>query len=90
MKKTLYFILILFISSNLYSENNKSPNFILILADDQGWNGTSVKMIEKNEQSKSDYYETPNIERIASNGMVFSNSYAIAPVCAPSRYIIQF
>ena len=71
-------------------KNDNSPNFIFILADDQGWNGTSVKMIEDNELSKSDYYETPNIERIASNGLIFSNAYASAPVCAPSRYSIQF
>ena len=51
-------------------KNDNSPNFIFILADDQGWNGTSVKMIEDNEFSKSDYYETPNIERIASKGII--------------------
>jgi len=76
---------------SLNSQNKKSyPNFVFILADDQGWNGTSVKMIENNDRSKSDFYETPNIEKIASNGMVFSSAYASAPVCAPSRYSIQF
>ena len=68
-------------------KNDNSPNFIFILADDQGWNGTSVKMIEDNEFSKSDFYETPNIERIASKGVIFSNAYASAPVCAPSRSV---
>ena len=82
------FLLIFQIIYPHYNEN--SPNFIFILADDQGWNGTSVKMIHDNELSKSDYYETPNIERIASKGIIFSNAYASAPVCAPSRYSIQF
>lgn len=67
-----------------------SPNFILILVDDQGWNGTSVKMMNEESLSKSDYYETPNIELIAKNGMKFSRAYSSAPVCAPSRYSIQF
>ena len=71
-------------------EREKSPNFIFILADDQGWNGTSVKMNDTIPYSASDFYETPNLEILAKKGMVFSNAYASAPVCAPSRYSIQF
>ncbi len=91
MHKALLF-LIIFLSAQISQAQNvaESPNFIFILADDQGWNGTSVRMIENNDLSKSDFYETPNIERIANNGIVFSNAYASAPVCAPSRYSIQF
>ena len=91
MSKALLFSIFLLTVPLLHAQNNEnSPNFIFILADDQGWNGTSVKMIEDNELSKSDYYETPNIERIASKSIIFSNAYASAPVCAPSRYSIQF
>lgn len=79
---------------NLYSLNsldaqNNPPNFIVIVADDQGWNGTSVAMLKENLLSKSDFYETPNLELLAKEGMCFSNAYAAAPVCAPSRYSIQ-
>ena len=70
--------------------NLTSPNFILILADDQGWNGTSVKMMDNESGSKSDYFETPNLELFAQSGIRFSDAYASAPVCAPSRYSIQF
>jgi len=70
--------------------NLTSPNFILILADDQGWNGTSVKMMHNDLGSKSDYYETPNLELLAQSGIRFSDAYSSAPVCAPSRYSIQF
>ena len=72
------------------SHNTRSPNFIFILADDQGWNGTSLQMMNNDSLSKSDYHETPNLEALASKGMKFSNAYAAAPVCAPSRYGIQF
>ena len=68
----------------------KSPNFILILSDDQGWNGTSYEMISDADFSKSDYYETPNIENLAKSGMVFSRAYSPAPTCSPTRYAIQF
>ena len=70
--------------------HRSSPNFILVLADDQGWNGTSVKMMHNELGSKSDYFETPNLELLAERGMRFSDAYASAPVCAPSRYSIQF
>ena len=39
---------------------------------------------------RSDYHETPHLERFAAEGMRFSEAYAAAPVCAPSRYAIQF
>ena len=88
------FLLLFSCNSTEFSKKNKinpsSPNFILILADDQGWNGTSVKMMHNEPGSKSDYFETPKLEQLAKRGIRFSNAYASAPVCAPSRYSIQF
>lgn len=72
------------------AKQKTSPNFILILADDQGWNGTSVQMMHNDPRSKSDYFETPNLELLAERGIRFSDAYAGAPVCAPSRYSLQF
>ena len=90
LKQILFSIFLLFYQFTHLQTNSSHPNFILILADDQGWNGTSVKMMNDNDLSMSDFYETPNIERIAEKGVIFSNAYASAPVCAPSRYSIQF
>ena len=88
-------ILILFACNSSNHSKDKeadysSPNFILVLADDQGWNGTSVKMMYNESGSKSDYFETPNLELLSQKGMRFSDAYSSAPVCAPSRYSIQF
>ena len=91
--KTVFFpigILLLYFSCNSVEfskekekqTNPTPPNFILILADDQGWNGTSVKMMHNEPGSKSDYFETPNLEVLAENGIRFSDAYAGAPVCA--------
>jgi arylsulfatase A len=66
------------------------PNIILILADDQGWNGLSVPMDPSEPGSKSDFYQTPNLARLATEGMRFSQGYASAPVCSPTRHSIQF
>ncbi len=61
------------------------PNILFIFTDDQGWNDLSVLMDEDIPESRSDYNRTPNIETIAERGMVFSNAYAAAPMCGPSR-----
>lgn len=66
------------------------PNFVFILADDQAWNGLSKRMIRDLPQSGSDFHRTPNIDRLAAEGMTFSRAYAAAPKCEPSRYAIMF
>ena len=76
-------------SSTPASSEDPLPNFIFILVDDQGWNGTSVQMQPGKAYSASDYHETPNLERLAHNGRRFSQAYSAAPVCAPSRYSLQ-
>lgn len=68
----------------------KKPNIILVLTDDQGWTDTSVRMMADRPDSKSDFYGTPALAKLAREGMVFSNAYAASPVCTPSRGSIQF
>ena len=64
------------------------PNFVLVLADDQGWTGLSVLMDTNRPNSKSDYYKTPRMESLATQSMRFSYGYAPHPNCSPSRYAI--
>ena len=66
------------------------PNIILVLTDDQGWTGTSVPMMMGRSDSRSDFYRTPALERLAREGMAFSNAYSPAPTYTPSRGSIQF
>lgn len=66
------------------------PNFIVILADDQGWNALSTPMDPDLPGSGSTYYRTPNLARLAMQGMRFSQAYAPAPTCSPTRHAIQF
>ena len=65
------------------------PNIILLLSDDQGWNGLSVPMEPGNPGSGSDFVRTPRLAELAERGMRVSNGYAPAPVCSPSRASIQ-
>lgn len=68
----------------------KAPNFVFILADDQGWNALSVPMDPNEPGSGSVYYDTPNLAELARDGMRFSQAYAPAPTCSPSRHAILF
>lgn len=63
----------------------RKPNFILILTDDQSWVGTSFLADPADPRSKSDFYQTPNMERLAKSGMRMTNGYAPAPFCSPTR-----
>ena len=58
-------------------EDSRPPNVVFILADDLGWRDTSLY--------GSDFYETPNIDALAERGMMFTNAYAAAAICSPTR-----
>lgn len=57
------------------------PNVILIMADDLGWGELGCYGQEK--------IPTPNLDRLASEGMRFTQFYSGAPVCAPSRCVLM-
>ena len=59
------------------SNKKNRPNFLFILADDLGWSQVSCY--------GSDFYDTPNIDRLARQGMRFTDAYAACPVCSPTR-----
>lgn len=85
MNKRLLFVSTLLTFLWLTAQAEDKPNFVFIFADDMGWTGTSVEMIPGDERTKSDYYQTPNLEKLAAEGMRFSAAYAPAAMCTPSR-----
>lgn len=71
------FVLAALLSTSYADEPARAPNIVIILADDLGWRDTGFM--------GSDFIETPRLDRLASQGMVFTHAYANAPNCAPSR-----
>ena len=51
-----------------------APNFLFIFIDDQAWDATSVQMIPGESFSHTANYRMPNLERIASEGIIFSQA----------------
>ncbi len=59
------------------SPTDRPPNVVLIVADDLGWFDLA--------SYGSDFIETPNLDRLAAAGIRFTNGYAAAAICSPSR-----
>jgi arylsulfatase A-like enzyme len=75
MRRTLFIFLALWLSLPALAQTR--PNIVFILADDLGWRDVGYQ--------GSDFYETPVLDRLAKESLVFSNAYAAAGNCAPSR-----
>ncbi|MEN8116793.1 MAG: sulfatase [Bacteroidota bacterium] len=85
MKLLIYIIFAGFVfllnSCQTKPEKKQKPNILFILVDDYGYTDCGVM--------GSKYYETPNVDRIAREGMIFTDGYATCQVCSPSRASIM-
>ena len=57
--------------------SGQQPNIVVILSDDQGCNDVGF--------NGDEFHETPHVDRIAREGMIFTNAYSSCPNCAPTR-----
>jgi arylsulfatase A-like enzyme len=64
------------------SAQAKGPNFVFFLVDDLGY-------MDVGANNPDSFYETPNVDRLAAEGMRFTDGYAANPVCSPTRYSIM-
>ncbi len=65
-----------------YSHASDRMNVLFILVDDLGY-------MDIGAYNPNSFYETPNVDRLAKQGMRFTNGYAANPVCSPTRYSIM-
>jgi uncharacterized sulfatase len=72
-----YALLISWLSFALCAQAARQPNFVFVLIDDMGWGDFSCF---GNKEAK-----TPNIDRLAAEGLRFSQFYVNSPICSPSR-----
>ena len=70
-------MVLIFVIAGCNNEKADKPNIVFIFIDDMGWKDLGY--------TGSDYYETPNIDKLAQKGMIFTNAYANAANCAPTR-----
>lgn len=88
MKRTIYVVLFLLetICFNVSGQNIRKknrPNIIVILADDVGYADVGFHDVVKPNVT------TPNLDHLASNGVIFKNAYAGSPICSNSRLALS-
>ena len=76
-----FFATVLLTVSSCQQSAPEKPNVLFILVDDLGYHDLGV--------TGSEYYETPHIDRLAAESMVFTQGYAACQVCSPSRASIM-
>lgn len=69
--------------SNAFAESSRKPNVIFILTDDLGWGDLGV--FHQNKIENRPRHQTPQLDKMAAEGLQMRAHYCPAPVCAPSR-----
>ncbi len=77
MRLTFFLLLILISQATGRTAESRPPNIVFFLVDDLGWSDVGC--------FGSSFYETPNIDRLATEGVKFTHAYAACHVCSPTR-----
>ena len=80
MKPFQFFLLLAFAAAETAAAETR-PNVVLILADDLGWRDLHC--------AGNPWHETPNLDRLATQGTRFTSAYAAVPICSASRASLQ-
>jgi N-acetylglucosamine-6-sulfatase len=63
------------------------PNFVFVYTDDQRWDALGVVQKEQGDKGRFPWFETPNLDRLAKEGVRFRNAFVVNSLCAPSRSV---
>jgi len=61
------------------------PNFVFMFADDQRYDAMSVVQKEQGDKGRFPWFQTPNLDRLAADGVRFRNAFVVNSLCSPSR-----
>jgi N-acetylglucosamine-6-sulfatase len=84
----LTFLLVLSVASQAVealAAAERKPNFVYIFTDDQRWDALSVVQREQGDKARFPWLRTPNLDRLANEGVRFRNAFVVNSLCAPSR-----
>ena len=76
--------LVLLTSTGILAADER-PNFIFIITDDQRWDALGVVQKEQGERARFPWFQTPNMDRVAAEGVRFRNAFVTLSLCSPSR-----
>ena len=64
------------------------PNILIMITDDQRYDALSVVQEEQGERARFPWFKTPNMDRLAAEGVRFRNAFVVNSLCAPSRAVM--
>ncbi|CAN0104780.1 unnamed protein product, partial [Discosporangium mesarthrocarpum] len=82
MRRLLMLTALFVLAVPMFVESAERPNFVFFLVDDLGY-------MDIGANNPDTFYETPNVDQLAREGVRFTNGYAANPVCSPTRYSIM-
>ena len=88
MKYVFTLILVLLLAplaASHAADTPRKPNFLFIYTDDQRYDALSVVQQEQGEKGRFPWLKTPNLDRIAAEGVRFRNAFVVNSLCSPSR-----
>jgi arylsulfatase A-like enzyme len=74
-----------FAVSTVSQAAERKPNFLFVYTDDQRWDAMGVVQREQGDRARFPWFQTPNMDRVASEGVRFRNAFVTLSLCAPSR-----
>src|SRR4051812_24182811 len=72
-------------SAHAQGKTATKPNFLFIYTDDQRWDALSVVQKEQGDKARFPWLKTPNLDRLAAQGVRFRNAFVVNSLCSPSR-----
>ncbi|MCS6860973.1 MAG: sulfatase-like hydrolase/transferase [Abditibacteriales bacterium] len=77
-------ICMLSLTNAVWSQSHR-PNFVFIYTDDQRWDALGVVQREQGERARFPWFKTPNLDKLAEQGVRFRNAFVVNALCSPSR-----
>jgi arylsulfatase A-like enzyme len=81
----LRLLLLLLTACTLHAATARKPNFVFIYTDDQRFDAMGVVQREQGDRARFPWLKTPNMDRLAAEGLRFRNAFVTLSLCAPSR-----
>src|SRR5271155_5502970 len=72
-------------STTQAAEKAQRPNLVFVYTDDQRWDAMGVVQREQGDKARFPWLKTPNMDRLAAEGVRFRNMFVVNSLCAPSR-----
>jgi arylsulfatase A-like enzyme len=84
--RLIFALPLLGISLSCLAASNR-PNFLFVYTDDQRYDAMSVVQKEQGERARFPWFKTPNMDRLAAEGVRFRNAFVTDSLCSPSRAV---